>query len=679
MIKSISNLRVIAAVFGVGLLFLHFFSSESFAQSSPGWWNANWSYRTRLTTSTQTGTDSIVTADIQMDSLRQGAGGSNISSASFRVVDHQNNTLLTSQSEPPNTSTGTVKLSFFVPGQLSSANIFLYFDPFASATTSPQVPALVTLSEEQYQGQLSYNINTSRARYMYHKGGGGLAAMFDIQNIDWISFNTAAAGAGMFRGIPNFPDDKFHPGHNFATSTITNQGPLFIELKSTIGSDWETVWHFYPTVAKMKVTRAPANTPYWFLYEGTPGGSITNTATSKDKYVLANGTVKNINEVKEGDLPDPEWLYFYDPAYDRSLFFLHHEADNYVDRYALYNAGNMTVFGFGRDGNNKLLRNNNSFTIGFVESKVHSTVSQSVTTTISPIAATSGVVESRITQPSPSNSPRTSPRSSASSMPSSSPTGQNFKSLLLAYFSQVLDLSGDGMVNSLDFALLISGNPTPYPSSSTPPSPRSSPRTSPSSSPRTSPSASPRTSPGSGEKALFNNVIVQFVNTDNGFHYIHMNDTPYEPHIPTNWMQPVNYFTGTWQYRIQILEHPTGQTGKLQMCLWNMPGHSPENCAFNINHDQGVGTYTYASTPSINGAANGGWARIDGSPALDFLNPIKYKIGIVLRGPGNCVVTTKAAVDNKCPELFDQYKDMRFKLTVVMVPGGQSFSGWQNY
>jgi hypothetical protein len=66
---------------------------------------------------------------------------------------------------------------------------------------------------------------------------------------------------------------------------------------------------------------------------------------------------------------------------------------------------------------------------------------------------------------------------------------------------------------------------------------------------------------------------------------------------------------------------------------------------------------------------------------LSFTNPINYRISIILRGPGNCVVTTKGGVpeNRRCPEYWDSFKDMRFRLTVVMVSKGATFSGWDNY
>ena len=242
---------------------------------------------------------------------------------------------------------------------------------------------------------------------------------------------------------------------------------------------------------------------------------------------------------------------------------------------------------------------------------------------------------------------------------------------------QSSDLTDDGMINQFDYNLFLrelsvqggDGGTTPQPTS---PNPTNTPP------PGATNTPNPTNPPGNGDEEIkLFDEFVQFASTDNGFHRLHEGNSPWPPHVPTNWKQPIDYFNSVWQYRIQVIANPTNQASKLQLCFWKIPGFSPENCAFNISQN-GIGTYTYASSPAISGANNSGWARINGG-ALDFLTPDTYRSSIILRGPTNCVVTTKGQVSNKCPELFDKLKDMRFKLTVIMVPHGQTFSGWGNY
>ena len=249
---------------------------------------------------------------------------------------------------------------------------------------------------------------------------------------------------------------------------------------------------------------------------------------------------------------------------------------------------------------------------------------------------------------------------------------------------QSSDLTDDGVVNQFDYNLFlrelsVQGDDediTPGPTNPNPTNTPSLPTNTPPQGATNTPNPTNPPGNGNGEVKLFDE-IVQFVSADNGFHRLHEGNTPWPPHVPTNWKQPTDYFNSTWQYRIQVIANPTNQASKLQLCFWKIPGFDPENCAFNIAQS-GIGTYTYSSSPAISGASNGGWARISGS-ALDFLQPETYRSSIILRGPTNCVVTNKGQVANKCPELFDRLKDMRFKLTVIMVPSGRTFSGWGNY
>jgi hypothetical protein len=364
------------------LLVLVLFPASSHANTN--WWHEGWIHRSPITLSSTTGSDALVKVSLNLKTLQQQA---NLTKAvqlqSLRVIDQQSQSVLTSQVVSTNETTGATELLVYVPGQFSTTLPYLYFDTHQGTSPLPQIPSLVThQTEANYQGQEALMIETPRSTYAFQTKAGGLASLIDKENKDWISFNRTAGSAGMYRGIPNLvhPGDIFHPGHSNADTTITKTGPLFIELTSTaLSGSWETMWYFYPTSAHLKVTKTQAGAKYWFLYEGTPGGTISSTAGAMDKYVLSNGTSFNLTAIKEGDLPDPEWLYFQDHALNRSLYFVHHQADTHPDRYSLMD-NNMTVFGFGRGtGTTKYLTGTNSFTFGLVENKQHTTVSQAVT------------------------------------------------------------------------------------------------------------------------------------------------------------------------------------------------------------------------------------------------------------------------------------------------------------
>lgn len=152
----------------------------------------------------------------------------------------------------------------------------------------------------------------------------------------WIGFNPYpdSGGAGEFRGIPNLvpPEDGgyFHPGKTNANSYVWHQGALKATINSYIpNTNWATCWEFFPTYAKMTITGVEA-TPYWFLYEGTPGGTLD---VDSDFVMRSDGTETPANAPWSNDLGSDEWVYFGDPVAGRSLFITNSPGDEYVDSY----------------------------------------------------------------------------------------------------------------------------------------------------------------------------------------------------------------------------------------------------------------------------------------------------------------------------------------------------------
>lgn len=241
---------------------------------------------------------------------------------------------------------------------------------YVPVAVAPQVTLTDNVTDE---GQSSYRIAARNATYYYHKQGAGFSSMVDLGGNDWIGYHATGGSAGNFRGIPNLvhPEGYFHPGSTNCTSSIASQGPLKVTIRSVSGDGaWECLWEFYPDCAKLTVLRKAR--AYWFLYEGTPGGAL-NPAT--DYVGGADGTRTALSASWTGDLPSPEWLYFGDGVLNRVLFLAHHEDDAAVDSYWPME-GNMTVFGFGRDGLNKHLNLAPAhFTIGLAEDSTHAGVS----------------------------------------------------------------------------------------------------------------------------------------------------------------------------------------------------------------------------------------------------------------------------------------------------------------
>ncbi len=245
----------------------------------------------------------------------------------------------------------------------------VYFDlldgqPATPVSVTPQVLLTDDVTDE---GLASYQIETNSATYFYQKQAGGFSSLVDSAGNDWINHNSSAGSAGDFRGIPNLvhPNDGgyFHPGRSGVVSSVLAQGALKATIHSrTTDNSWEVLWEIFPDHARMTVLKAATN--YWFLYEGTPGGTLD---LGSDFMVRSDGTQTLVDEAWTGDIDAPEWIFFGDGTASRSLYFVKHDDDALVDSY--YEKDQlMTVFGFGRDGNTRALTQTPSqFTLGFSE------------------------------------------------------------------------------------------------------------------------------------------------------------------------------------------------------------------------------------------------------------------------------------------------------------------------
>jgi len=235
----------------------------------------------------------------------------------------------------------------------------------------------VTIEDANDEGQSSWKITGSGVTWHLQKQAGGLSSMIDKDGNDWIGFNRTAAAAGMYRGIPNavHPGNVFHPGYTFVATTLdpsSDDAHVVINCTSSNEGGWAARWVFFDTYCRFVMTKK--SRAYWFLYEGTPGGSFSTTS---DWWMDSKGTKKTCNNTHEGDIPSPEWIVFGSPGSNRVLFLHHLLDDNSTDRY--YQMSPMTVFGFGRQDLNKFLNTvPDSFHVGFVESEEYNTIKEKI-------------------------------------------------------------------------------------------------------------------------------------------------------------------------------------------------------------------------------------------------------------------------------------------------------------
>ena len=264
------------------------------------------------------------------------------------------------------------------------------FDVTGTGFNAPSFTDRVTLTDGvAHKGYQSVRVVTADAEYFYHKPGGGFATLLDANNNDWINWNTANGGAGDFRGIPNMvhPNDGgyFHPGRNSVSTTVVYDGPLRATFRSTSNNGaWQVQWDVFPEYARMTVLKTPG-TNYWFLYEGVPGGQLQ---LGSDRMTRSNGSSIPASGTWDTDIPGDEWVFASDPGVGRSLFLAHHQSDTKIDGYYA-DGSNMTVFGFGRSNNQRMLNGlPRQFTIGFVDATAIGGVEPVVNAAYKPLTIT---------------------------------------------------------------------------------------------------------------------------------------------------------------------------------------------------------------------------------------------------------------------------------------------------
>ncbi|MCB0123772.1 MAG: hypothetical protein KDE58_16075, partial [Caldilineaceae bacterium] len=334
-------LALLAAATGYSVLSVMARGLDAPLAQPPNWWDTNWPYRLPLAANANgtARTDKVV--DFPVNFTQQlatyGVSGA-FDPASLRVieVDGSGNALdvnVPFQFDPATNYNATTNAAGTLVVQLrgttaanATRNYHAYFALAGSGVSAPTFPAQLTLTDDVMdEGQSSYRIATQSGTYFYQKEAAAFSSLVDRNGNDWLNYHPTGGAGGSYRGIPNmiYPEGKFHPGDSSATSTVRNEGPLKITVHSlTNDGKWEALWEFYPTYARMTLLKKDHN--YWFLYEGTPGGSIEGES---DFVMRADGTQTTLNTAWSGDLSGAEWLYFADPVVDRALFVANHAND----------------------------------------------------------------------------------------------------------------------------------------------------------------------------------------------------------------------------------------------------------------------------------------------------------------------------------------------------------------
>ncbi len=232
-----------------------------------------------------------------------------------------------------------------------------------------------------HRGQPTFRIDTPAATWYYHKAGGGFASLIDPGGRDWIGFGPTGGSDGAYRGIPNLvhPAGYFHPGGDGCDSRVVDASDARVVIESTAaGGRWAVRWAIEPLWARMTVLAAPE--PYWFLYEGTPGGKLDEAG---DFCLRSRWIRTTAGESWDEMLAHPKWVAFGSPAAGRALLLVHHDGGDETDSYRPMEHA-MTVFGFGRQGLAKFLTGTDRrFTVQLVGSAMDDAIHAAVTAALS--------------------------------------------------------------------------------------------------------------------------------------------------------------------------------------------------------------------------------------------------------------------------------------------------------
>ena len=176
------------------------------------------------------------------------------------------------------------------------------------------------------------------------------------------------------------------------------------------------------------------------------------------------------------------------------------------------------------------------------------------------------------------------------------------------------------------------------------------------------------------EMLLFDGDGRQFTYEDSGFHVL---INPGDQIPADNWLDPVDYYNGEFHVRYVINSPPDQAAGQIQTCIWTMGDdgvggdYFPESCGQQVPHS-GPGEYFVTGN-----LCPADWWKNQGV-ALDYSHPERFLVRVVLRGTSGCNVT-RYNVSGACWDQWPDYENMNFRITIVMVGSGETFSGWGNY
>ena len=235
-----------------------------------------------------------------------------------------------------------------------------------------------------YNDRPHFKITTRSATYYYDIAGGGFSSILDPAGNDWVAYQREPwdqyppSAASSYRGVPNFvfrSDDSGagHPGHDRCTSRITGRNKIHTVSNS---GKWAWTVTFYKDCARFDMIKTDPDHPYWFLYEGPPGGTYRPRTTywatdvSDPSYVVHDHYKGDDHEAYH------QYMMFGEDSSEYSLFMAQAEPDTHIDHIsylgneeigAVQSSDGMVVAGLGRGpGSYPLMTEPNTFLIGLL-------------------------------------------------------------------------------------------------------------------------------------------------------------------------------------------------------------------------------------------------------------------------------------------------------------------------
>lgn len=234
------------------------------------------------------------------------------------------------------------------------------------------------------EGQECFRIETPYATFFLQKENGGFSSILDRNGTDWLNFknNPGPHGpelaASAYRGIPNLQNrcafqGAGHPGFKSGYSKQINDSTIYTV---TTHGEVAFTWTFTTKAAYLTMVRPGVTCPYWFLFEGTPGGKY-------DPYNQFWGTADGFSTArpdllqKTGIQGHWNWIYFGDRSTTQVLALAQVNMDDKEDLMSymgnteagVHSPDGMVVFGFGRKDSYPQLTENNVFVLTFLETE----------------------------------------------------------------------------------------------------------------------------------------------------------------------------------------------------------------------------------------------------------------------------------------------------------------------